>query len=198
MTQTHLLIAAAAFTKPGQTKRNIAVLTGALIPDAAIYLLFGYSMIAGIPQSTLWNETYWQANWQIWITIGNSIPLYLGLLIAALLLSAPKEGRQSWQSLPAVFALAALTHLAGDLPVHNDDAHIHFWPLTEWRFNSPISYWDRNHHAGVFAPLEMLLGLGLMILLFRPFTRLVIRAFLGLSIMLYMAVPVYFVLSIGG
>ncbi|MEO9968703.1 MAG: cobalamin biosynthesis protein CobQ, partial [Hyphomonadaceae bacterium] len=150
MTQTHLLIAAALLNRPGHKKRNIAVLTGALIPDAAIYLLFVYGMITGIPQQTLWRETYWLDSWQYWVTAGNSLPLYLALLIAALFIAAPKDGRPRWQSLPALFAIAAITHLAGDFPVHSDDAHIHFWPFTEWRFNSPVSYWDRDHHAGIF------------------------------------------------
>ena len=196
MTQTHLLITASLLARPGHRRRNMAVIAGALIPDAAIYVLFVYAAIAGIPQSTLWNETYWSESWQIWVTIGNSAPLYLGLLATALLLARPNDGRPVWQSLPALFALAALTHLAGDFPVHNDDAHIHFWPFTEWRFHSPVSYWDRAHHAGLFAPLEMLLGLGLMIVLFRRFTGKLTRIFLGLSIVLYIAVPAYFILTI--
>ena len=198
MTQTHLLIASALFAKPGHKKRNTAVLVGALIPDAAIYVLVAYAAITGIPQRTLWNETYWTDSWQTWVTIGNSLPLYLGLFLVALWIAAPQDGRARWQSLPALLALAALTHLAGDFPVHNDDAHIHFWPLTEWRFHSPVSYWDRDHYAGIFAPLEMLLGLGLMVVLFRRFSGLLTRILLGLSIALYVAVPLYFILSAQG
>jgi len=193
MTQTHLLIASALLTKAGRRKRNFAVLAGALIPDTAIYVLVVYAAIKQIPQSTLWNETYWSESWQVWVTIGNSAPLYIALLLVSLLVAAPKDGRPRWQSLPALFALAALTHLLGDFPLHNDDAHIHFWPLTEWRFHSPISYWDRDHHASLLAPLEMLLGLGLMVALFMRFKALWVRVALSLAMTLYIAVPIFFI-----
>ena len=54
MTQTHLLMAASLFAKPGQTRRNTAVIAGALIPDLSIYILFAYTTAAGIPGHTLW------------------------------------------------------------------------------------------------------------------------------------------------
>jgi hypothetical protein len=33
------------------------------------------------------------------------------------------------------------------LPVHAHDAYRHFWPLSDWRFYSPISYWETDLHA---------------------------------------------------
>lgn len=190
MTQTHLLIASALFIRAQQPKRNMAVIAGALLPDFVIYVLFIYAVITGIPQSTLWNETYWSGNWQGWVTVGNSAPLYGGFLLASLLVAAPKDGRARWQSLPALFALAALTHLAGDLPLHNDDAHSHFWPFSDWRFQSPFSYWDSDHHASVLAPLELLLGLALLTLLFRRFKRRGTRILLSVAGIAYLVVIV--------
>jgi len=194
MTQTHLLLAASLFTKPGRTKRNIAVITGALIPDASIFALFAYATLTGLPGDTLWNQTYWTEPWQSLSAISNSIPLYLVFLVAALLTATPKDGRPRWQSLPALFCLAALAHLATDFPVHHDDAHIHFWPLSDWRFHSPISYWDREHHGGSFAIFEAAFGIALMSLLYVRFRSLWVRLLLGLSILSYIAVPAYFAL----
>lgn len=195
MTQTHLLLAASLFAKPGQTRRNTAILAGALVPDISIYVLFAWATIQGIPQATLWNETYWSEPWQSLSAIGNAFPLYFAFLLLALVIAAPKDTRPRWQSLPALFCLAALVHLATDFPVHHDDAHIHFWPFSDWRFQSPISYWDRNHHGGGFAIFELLLGLALMTILFKRFKFLWIRVILGGSMLLYIAVPVFFILS---
>jgi len=36
--------------------------------------------------------------------------------------------------------------LLPDLPLHREDAHGHFYPLSNWHFESPISYWDPAHH----------------------------------------------------
>lgn len=195
MTQTHLLIAAALFTKPRQNRRNTSVILGALLPDASIYALFAYATVTGIPGDTLWGRTYWTEPWQSLSVVSNSIPLYLAFLGIALLLVAPQDTRPRWQSLPTLFCLAALTHLAMDFPVHHDDAHIHFWPLTDWRFESPISYWDRAHHGGLFSIFEALLGLALIGLLFVRFKALWVRALLGVATALYIGVPLFFILS---
>ena len=37
----------------------------------------------------------------------------------------------------ALFASMAL-HCFKDLPLHNDDAHRHFFPLSDWRFKQPF------------------------------------------------------------
>jgi len=170
MTQTHLLIATALFAKPGQKRRNRAIIAGALIPDASIFILFAYASLTGIPGSTLWNHTYWTEPWQSLGMIGNSAPLYLVFLAISL-----------W--------------LAADFPVHHDDAHIHFWPLSQWRFHSPISYWDVDHYGNIFAIFEALLGIALMALLFRRFKTLWVRICLALGAALYLAVPLFFLLS---
>lgn len=196
MTQTHLLVAAAMFCRPGRKRRNLAVIAGALLPDLAIFILFAYALLAGIPQSELWREVYWSEPWQSLVTIGNSAPLYLALLGASLLLGAPKDARPVWQSLPALLALAALTHLAGDFPLHNDDAHIHFWPFTDWRFHSPVSYWDAAHFGQWVGLAEAVLSLALIFILSRRFKAVWVRALLGLAMLGYLAVPAFFFFTI--
>ena len=53
-----------------------------------------------------------------------------------------------------------ICHSLLDIPVHNDDAHRHFFPLTDYRFMSPLSYWDPNHYGRFVALFELLLVLG--------------------------------------
>jgi len=43
------------------------------------------------------------------------------------------------------------------LPVHHDDGHRHFFPLSDWRFESPVSYWDPAHYGHIFLWIELLL-----------------------------------------
>ena len=63
-----------------------------------------------------------------------------------------------WQSVQILF-LSMILHSLGDLPVHNDDAHRHFFPFSNYRFISPFSYWDRNHYGSIVSLVEMLLVL---------------------------------------
>ena len=48
--------------------------------------------------------------------------------------------------LALLFFSSMLLHVLGDIFLHHDDAHGHFFPLSNWRFMSPVSYWDPNHH----------------------------------------------------
>ena len=166
MSQTHILVASALMAKPGEKLRNTAVLLGAFIPDAAIYGLFVWSKIAGIDEKKVWDELYWQEPWQTYTAAGNSVFLYLAMLVISLiaLRNAPVVHRIGIFLI--FFSLAALTHLAGDFPVHHDDAHRHLWPVSDWKFISPVSYWDPNHNGRIFSILEVFLGIALSILLF--------------------------------
>jgi len=60
-----------------------------------------------------------------------------------------------WQRIDWAIVLtgAALLHLTLDFPLHHDDGRPHFWPITSWVFESPVSYWDRNRGAEWIAPL---------------------------------------------
>ena len=73
-TQTHVLSAATLLAKPGEPARNTVVIAGALVPGLAIYTLFAWSKIAGIPERTVWSQLYYQPPWSDAVTVGNSAP----------------------------------------------------------------------------------------------------------------------------
>ena len=68
-----------------------------------------------------------------------------------------------------VFAAAALMHLALDFPLHHDDGRPHFWPASDWVYESPISYWDRRHYAGIVGPIEMAMSALFCLILMKRF-----------------------------
>jgi hypothetical protein len=45
------------------------------------------------------------------------------------------------------FLLGWAGHNVLDFPTHASDARPPFWPLSKWRWKSPISYWDRKSYA---------------------------------------------------
>ena len=45
------------------------------------------------------------------------------------------------------FLLGWAGHNIMDFPTHAGDARPPLWPLSGWRFESPISYWDRKFYA---------------------------------------------------
>ena len=51
--------------------------------------------------------------------------------------------------------MAMLLHGLADLPLHHDDAHRQLWPLSDWRYASPLSYWDPRHYGHWVALAEL-------------------------------------------
>jgi hypothetical protein len=97
-----------------------------------------------------YGQTYWHPVWQKVFAPFHSIPLaVVGWLIA---------GCGGWVSAQTVF-LSMVLHSLFDLPVHNTDAHRHFFPLSNYRFRRPISYWDVKRHGAIVALVELFLVL---------------------------------------
>lgn len=182
-TPTHTLLALAVLARPEQRGRNRAVLIGSLIPDAFIYAAWLWlTFVSGEPQSRIWNEIYFDAPLQLIGAIFNSAPLYLLLAGAGFLFRRHIAGK-----LVLAVSLAALIHLAADMPVHAEDAHRHFWPVSNWRFYSPLSYWDGAHHARWASMFEAVMALGCIAVLWQRFPLKWARSVLTLFAVLYAA-----------
>ena len=122
---------------------------GALLADLPIFGFYFYQrFIAGAPERIIWSTMYFQPEWQLFFDLFNSIPIAGILLLLAWTINSAAM---------MAFAASWLLHLALDLPLHNDDAHRHFLPMSGFRFESPVSYWDPGHHGSVGAGLEIAL-----------------------------------------
>ncbi|WP_339947097.1 cobalamin biosynthesis protein CobQ [uncultured Albimonas sp.] len=168
-TPAHLIFAAAAFARPAAAgpegaaarRRNLAALAGGLAPDLALFLLVAWARWGlGHDLHQVFREDYVSPLWQGIFRIDNSIPLWAALGAAGL----------------AIFAGAALLHLAFDLPLHHSDARPHFWPLSDWVFRSPLSYWNPARHGTAVALAEGAACLALGALLWRRFRGAWVRA----------------------
>lgn len=61
-------------------------------------------------------------------------------------------GRSSKRRAP--FALGWAGHVATDLLTHGSDARPPLWPISGWRFESPVSYRQRERHGLLFTLAE--------------------------------------------
>ena len=198
MTQTHLLVGTALFAKPDQWLRNAGVIVGSLLPDAAIFVLFGWSKLVGIEERRVWDELYWQEPWRMWVAAQNSVLLYGALVVVAILMLRAVRGLFRIGLFLFFLAAAALAHVALDFPVHHHDAHRHFWPLSDWTFRSPVSYWDPAFHGRTMMAVEGVLAVVLAGWLFTRFRSWRVRGLLVLAIIAYVAVPAYYSYMLGG
>ncbi len=103
--------------------------------------------LRGHAGDSLWSERYYDAAWQAVFDVFNSLPI-----IGAAAAIAYTLGRRR-----VVWACASMAlHAAMDLPLHSDDGHRHFYPLSSFRFDSPVSYWDPAHYGAYAATGETL------------------------------------------
>jgi membrane-bound metal-dependent hydrolase YbcI (DUF457 family) len=151
-TPAHLLIGAAAFARPARGRILAAAVLGSLLPDLSLYMMAGVSLfILGIPEQVVFDQLYFSPAWQTVFAIDNSFFLWGLALVIGLW--------RKWQVL-IVAASAGLLHLAMDFLLHAGDGRPQFWPLSDWVFHSPISYWDSTHHAFWVAPVSIALCVG--------------------------------------
>jgi hypothetical protein len=165
-THAHAILNIALLSKRDKPFLHRYACIGAVLPDLPLFIFF---LIEGIirktPGDELWGTRYFTEAWQNFFDIFNSVPLTLILLgIAYYLLNSERI---------TVFAWSLLIHCVFDFLTHHDDGHHHFYPLSDFAFKSPISYWDDAHHANIFAPIERVVILAASIYLFpRLKTRL--------------------------
>ncbi|HHP7232387.1 MAG TPA: hypothetical protein ACFCUY_16195 [Xenococcaceae cyanobacterium] len=151
-TPSHYVLNLALLGKTVAPQENIAITIGALLPDIPIFVFYFITkFVYKIPEAKIWTEVYYEPGWQNIVALSHSIPLaIIGLVICLYL---------DWQS-GIVLCLSIICHCLLDLPVHNNDAHRHFFPFSNYRFISPFSYWDVNHYGKWVAAVEILLVLG--------------------------------------
>ena len=168
----------------GRSERNaLPVALGAVAPDVPMLVFYLWErLVRGVSEGRIWSERYFDPGWQVAFDIPSSIPL-LGIAFCILLVligrrstagrvppaamaAAPRPARLTASTL---FVASMILHALGDLPLHREDAHRHFFPFSDWRFTSPVSYWDPQHYGGYAAAGEVILVLGVSVFLFRAY-----------------------------
>jgi hypothetical protein len=136
-------------------RRTLAFVLGALFPDTPTYLFFIVcGLILGYSGEAMWDDMYFNSGWSIPITLTHSFILW-PLLIAI----------SCYFSLTFLrwFSISALFHTVVDFFVHTEDAYRHFYPFSDWKFHSPVSYWnpaEYGQYASAADSLVVLLLLG--------------------------------------
>ena len=92
-------------------------------------------------------------------------------------LGVAMAARSAW-----AFALcgAALLHLGLDFLMHHDDGRAHFWPLSDWIFQSPVSYWDPRHYGSLVGPIEIAVSLVCFGVLWRRYVGKAMRGLIAI------------------
>lgn len=150
-TPAHILINLGLLGNRIKPKVASAIMIGAFIPDLPAFIFYFYEkVILGTAETIIWSEKYFQTNWNYVFGIMHSIPLSIAAALFCYL------SRKTWAY---YFFLSILLHCIIDLAVHNADAHRHFLPFTDYKFISPISYWDTRHYGQYVLAFEIIAAL---------------------------------------
>lgn len=158
-TAAHVVINSALLGGNKRPTLVVAILIGSLVPDLPMMAFYAWSkFITKASEQVIWTELYFQQEWQDFFDVFNSIPLIVvGIGLFFLL-------NRQW--LTAFFG-GMLFHAFADLPLHQQDAHRHFFPFSDWRFESPVSYWDPAYHGDIVSAIEAFLVLSGVVFLYR-------------------------------
>ncbi len=197
-TQSHVLMGALLF---GRTVPKLAWAgaAGGILPDLPMFMIVGFLRFTGHEFGEIFGKLYWEHWWQVANAIGHNFILWSGLCIAGAI-AAKSISLNTAQRGAYLFAFSgsALIHSAVDFLCHRNDGHMHFWPLSQWRFVSPVSYWDSAHYGTQFSLFEATLGLVMAALLLRTYRHRLVRAALMIAAALYAAVPAFFIYNLAG
>jgi uncharacterized membrane protein YbaN (DUF454 family) len=131
-----------------------AVVAGALLPDLATYIFFLLNrFVLGYSQVVIWNTLYFSEHWRPFFDLSHSLIFWPAGAVLAALWGYPLV---RW-----LFASATL-HVVLDMLVHVNDAYAHFWPISSWRFESVVSYWDPAHFGNVVGIVDSVAALAII------------------------------------
>lgn len=165
----------------------MAASIGAIVPDAMMFVFYAVEkLVLQSSEKQIWSERYFASAWQNIFDSFNSIPI----VMIALGIAWWTNHRWSF-----VFLASMLIHFALDLPLHHDDGHRHFFPFWDWRFASPISYWDPKHFGIPAAIGEVVLSGIAWLAVFptekRFWARAMLIAMLGLELLMLAGLLVF-------
>ncbi|MFM9852235.1 MAG: DUF3047 domain-containing protein [Sphingomonadaceae bacterium] len=156
-TQTHALIGAYLFGKRDPTLMTAGAVAG-MAPDVPMFVIVAALLMVGHSGSEIFGYEYFQPWWQHINGLAHSLIVW-PLALVAMLIVRQTQGAARWSAILLAVAAAGLAHACIDFLCHREDAHMQFWPLSEWKFRSPVSYYDPAHFGVPMMISEAGLGL---------------------------------------
>ncbi len=150
---------------PGSFGSPISFVVGGFAPDigltlltagAAVYFPLVRDMSMAETMRYSFDTLFFES--KPWIAAANV--LHSPVVVGGLYLLSKTVGESvipsKWKRRLGSFAAGSALHILMDIPVHHDDGPVLFWPIDwSYRFESPVSYWDRDHFGGYVAPVDM-------------------------------------------
>ncbi len=186
VTTTHMLMAAFATTRPRMPGWMVSLgWFGGFFSDFPMFLMVGMSRMMDGPVN-LWRQPdglYWTDPWRTMTGLTHSLPIWTALtLVGWFAMRRGAGGMVTAGQALLVFSAGALLHAISDFFVHTHDAHAQLLPISDWRFHSPVSYYQASHFGREFSVVELVFCLVAGWILIRAFKSWTVRAMVVLMV----------------
>lgn len=123
---------------------------GAVLPDLPYVFLFAAAALRGGPRA-LTDLALWDSLWHspLVCSLHSFVP-FATILLGTLLLGRLRARARAIGPLIAL-VLGWGTHVVLDMLTHRSDGYPIFWPLSDYRFPTPVSYWEAGYHGVAFS-----------------------------------------------
>lgn len=183
-TPTHIVVSYTFLMNLTRKKTDTYfIFLGSVLPDIPIFILPVYGILNGYSMQDVWGVLYFSDAWQNIIDCFNGLPI-IGLLIVIAHLFRWHGG--------VLLGASMAIHVIGDIFLHNDDAHRHLFPLSDYRMISEISYWDPAHYGWLGGLIEFCILCLCAIYLWKNYSHKGWRIAIITYIVLFMVLLVLF------
>ena len=134
----------------------------AIAPDIGLYLcVFLYALYS---EYFLWNPTWETFRYMfdvlyfehpLWIFAYNFLHSPLVIVSFLCVTKFFKNYLGAYYIIMYWFFIWCLLHTFFDIPLHHNDGPRIFYPISDYIFYSPVSYWNREYYAGYVIPVEL-------------------------------------------
>lgn len=165
-TFSHALITT-VLGKSARLKRGglVAFVLGSVLPDAPVGVLMVLALLEN-PNMQEAMDIMDRAFYSdpVWIALHNTPHSLVAMGVLSVLGYALR--RRRWGRWLLWYAAGSVLHIVIDVATHAGDGPMFLYPLSGYRFESPVSYWDPAYYGRAFTVFEYLLDAVLLVYLF--------------------------------
>lgn len=153
-TFSHAIVTAALGSQAKAKGGSLAAfVVGSVLPDLPLGVLTVLALINSTDMDAAMvymDQLYYES--ALWIALHNTPHSFVVMAVLSLLAYAFKQNR--WGCWLLWYAAGASLHIAVDILTHAMDGPMFLYPLSTFRFQSPVSYWNPEYYGRVFTVFE--------------------------------------------
>ena len=153
-TFSHAIVTTAIGRKTQLERGSLfAFVLGSVLPDLPVGVLTVLALLENPDMEAamvIMDRAFYSS--PLWIALHNTPHSFVAMGILSLLVYPFRQRR--WGRWLLWYAAGATLHIIIDIVTHAGDGPMFLYPLSDYRFDSPVSYWDPAYYGRAFTAFE--------------------------------------------